>query len=94
MEWFQWARLVFDECHEATCPPSLEPEYEDGAARKILGKTKKGRKEEARLRAMKSELKHKQKTATQNALAARELMGLAAEGDAERPLRTRGGCGA
>jgi site-specific DNA-cytosine methylase len=91
LEWFQWARLVFDECHEATCPPSLEPEYEDGAARKILGKTKKGRKEEARLRAMKSELKHKQKTATQNALAARELMGLAAEGDAERPLHTRGG---
>ena len=40
IEWFQWARLVYDECHEATCPPELEADYEEGVCNKILGKTK------------------------------------------------------
>eukprot|EP00501_MAST-03F_sp_TOSAG23-6_P000813 GSMAST32.ASY1.ANO1.843.1 assembled CDS len=61
LEWFSWTRLVFDECHEATCPPELEADFdEDEGSTKIP-------------------------------LAARELLGLAAEGDAERPLRARGG---
>ena len=46
LEYFQWERLVFDECHEATCPGVGEIDEEDKkvtthrgplAAREIMG---------------------------------------------------------